>query len=292
MPDDGLEVLKQHDAIYFGSVGSQEVPDHISLRELRIRICLGLNLEVCTRPAWILPGVKSCLVLQDNKDVDWYCIRQNTLGEYAGEGTLDRLGGTATDIAIYNGDSIKRIAHYAFKLARTRSKKVAFGTKSNAMPNGMVFWDENIQAVANEYPDVRCERVLTDALLYRMLIAPKSLDVILGTNLHLDFLTDAAAAVMGSLGLAPSGNIDPTRKNPPMFEPTHGSGYDLIGTGYANPIGAILSGGLMLEYLGEMDAARKLRQAVETVTSLGIKTPDIGGKSKASEVTSAVCQSC
>ncbi len=288
IPPGGLQLLREHDAIYFGAVGSRNVPDHISLRSLRVAICKGLKLEVCERPARILRGIESPLRVSNPQALDWYFVRQNVDGEYSGIGR--RQEGLGIDEAVFEVQSISRIAEYAFRKAQSRSCRLAYVTKSNALPHGMVVWDETIEAVARQFPTVKHERVLTDAFAYRMVKQPLSIDVVLGSNLHADILTDLSAAVMGSLGLAPSSNIDPRHESPPMFEPVHGSAFDIVGKGIANPIGAIWSGALMLAYLGASEAADRIVGAIEHVCAARIFTPDLGGSATSEQITVALLE--
>jgi tartrate dehydrogenase/decarboxylase/D-malate dehydrogenase len=290
IPEGGLERLKQFDAIYFGAVGSQKVPDHISLWGLRLPIAQGFDQYANVRPARVLPGVKS--LLQNGKDIDWVIIRENSEGEYAGNGGRTHRGlpiEVGTEVAVFTRVGVERIHRFAFDLARKRPRKhLTLVTKSNAQRFGMVMWDEIFAEVSKDYPDVQVDRELVDAVTTRMVMKPHTLDVIVATNLHADILSDLAAALSGSLGIGPTANLNPERTFPSMFEPIHGSAFDITGKGVANPIATFWTGVLMLEHLGESAAAQRLMKAIETVTAAGVHTPDLGGKAKTADVTRAV----
>jgi tartrate dehydrogenase/decarboxylase/D-malate dehydrogenase len=289
IPEDGLQRLKQFDAIYFGAVGSQKVPDHISLWGLRLPIAQGFDQYANVRPARVLPGVKS--LLQNGKDIDWVIIRENSEGEYAGNGGRTHRGlpiEVGTEVAVFTRVGVERIHRFAFDLARKRPRKqLTLVTKSNAQRFGMVMWDEIFAEVSKDYPDVQVDRELVDAVTTRMVMKPHTLDVIVATNLHADILSDLAAALAGSLGIAPTANLNPERTFPSMFEPIHGSAFDITGKGVANPIATFWTAVLMLEHLGESAAAQRLMKAIETVTASGVHTPDLGGKAKTADVTRA-----
>src|SRR5262245_3252822 len=290
IPEDGLERLKQFDAIYFGAVGSQKVPDHISLWGLRLPIAQGFDQYANVRPARVLPGVKS--LLQNGKDIDWVIIRENSEGEYAGNGGRTHRGlpiEVGTEVAVFTRVGVERIHRFAFDLARKRPRKqLTLVTKSNAQRFGMVMWDEIFAEVSKDYPDVQVDRELVDAVTTRMVMKPHTLDVIVATNLHADILSDLAAALSGSLGIGPTANLNPKRTFPSMFEPIHGSAFDITGKGVANPIATFWTAVLMLEHLGENAAAQRLMKAIEMVTAAGVHTPDLGGKAKTADVTRAV----
>jgi tartrate dehydrogenase/decarboxylase/D-malate dehydrogenase len=289
IPEDGLQRLKQFDAIYFGAVGSQKVPDHISLWGLRLPIAQGFDQYANVRPARVLPGVKS--LLQNGKDIDWVIIRENSEGEYAGNGGRTHRGlpiEVGTEVAVFTRVGVERIHRFAFDLARKRPRKrLTLVTKSNAQRFGMVMWDEIFAEVSKDYPDVQVDRELVDAVTTRMVMKPHTLDVIVATNLHADILSDLAAALSGSLGIGPTANLNPERTFPSMFEPIHGSAFDITGKGVANPIATFWTAVLMLEHLGESAAAKRLMKAIETVTASGVHTPDLGGKAKTADVTRA-----
>ncbi|MFQ6017433.1 MAG: tartrate dehydrogenase [Kiloniellaceae bacterium] len=289
-----LETLKGFDAIYFGAVGDPQVPDHVTLWGLRLAICQGLDLYANVRPARLLPGVKSPLAGVSPGDLDWIVVRENTEGEYAGAGGRvhrGRPGEVAVETAVFTRGSVERIMRFAFGLARTRARKrLTCVTKSNAQRHGMVLWDEVFAEAAGAYPEVATDRMLVDAMTARMVLKPKSLDVIVATNLHADILSDLAAALTGGLGLAATANLDPEGKYPSMFEPIHGAGFDIAGRGIANPIGAFRSAAMMLEHLGEADAAAGLASALDSALASGVaRTPDLGGRATTAQVTERVC---
>ncbi len=293
MPDDGLARLRDKDAIYFGAVGAPDVPDHITLWGLRLPICQGFDQYANVRPTRILPGVKSPLAGIGPNDLDWVIVRENSEGEYAGNGGRTHRGlpeEVGTEVAIFTRVGVTRIMRFAFRLAAARPRKhLTVVTKSNAQRFGMVMWDEIAAEIAAEFPEVTWDKELVDAMTTRMVRRPSSIDTVVATNLHADILSDLAAALAGSLGIAPTGNIDPERRFPSMFEPIHGSAFDITGKGIANPVGSFWSAAMMLEHLGESGAARALMVAVEQVTAAGIMTPDLGGKATTKEVTKAVC---
>ena len=294
MPDDGLAALRNYDAIYFGAVGDPAIPDHITLWGLRLAICQGFDQYANVRPTRILRGLESPLRNCAREDLDWIIVRENSEGEYAGNGGRTHRGlpiEVGTEVAIFTRAGVERIMCFAFELARQRKRQhLTVVTKSNAQRHGMVLWDEVAASVGRDYPDVSVDRELVDAMTVRMVTKPRSIDVVVATNLHADSLSDLAAALAGSLGIAPTANLDPTRKNPSMFEPIHGSAFDITGKGVANPIGAFWSAALMLEHLGERANAKRLLEAIETVTAAGVRSPDLGGTARTDEVTDAVCQ--
>jgi tartrate dehydrogenase/decarboxylase / D-malate dehydrogenase len=292
MPADGLDTLKKFDAIYFGAVGAPDVPDHITLWGLRLPICQGFDQYANVRPTKILPGIKSPLNNVGPGDLDWVIVRENSEGEYSGNGGRAHRGmpeEVGTEVAIFTRVGVTRIMRYAFTLAQSRPRKfLTVVTKSNAQRHGMVMWDEIAAEVALEFPDVTWDKMLVDAMTVRMTLNPQSLDTIVATNLHADILSDLAGALAGSLGVAPTANIDPQRRFPSMFEPIHGSAFDITGKGIANPVATFWTAAQMLEHLGEPQAATRLMQAVERVTRAGILTPDVGGTATTQEVTDAV----
>jgi tartrate dehydrogenase/decarboxylase/D-malate dehydrogenase len=292
MPADGLDTLKKFDAIYFGAVGAPDVPDHITLWGLRLPICQGFDQYANVRPTRILPGITSPLRHVETGDLDWVIVRENSEGEYAGSGGRAHRGmpeEVGTEIAIFTRTGVTRIMRYAFRLAQARPRKfLTIVTKSNAQRHGMVMWDEIGAEVAREFPDVTWDKMLVDAMTVRMTLQPKSLDTIVATNLHADILSDLAGALAGSLGVAPTANIDPERRFPSMFEPIHGSAFDIAGRGIANPVATFWTAAQMLDHLGEGEAAARLMRAVERVTGAGILTPDVGGTATTREVTDAV----
>lgn len=294
MPADGLETLKKFDAIYFGAVGAPDVPDHITLWGLRLPICQGFDQYANVRPTKILPGITPPLRNCGPGDLDWVIVRENSEGEYSGHGGRAHKGlpeEVGTEVAIFTRVGVTRIMRYAFKLAQSRPRKLlTVVTKSNAQRHGMVMWDEIAAEVSKEFPDVTWDKMLVDAMTVRMTLRPESLDTIVATNLHADILSDLAGALAGSLGVAPTANIDPERRFPSMFEPIYGSAFDITGKGVANPIATFWTAAQMLEHLGEKDAATRLMTAVERVTEAGILTPDVGGTATTQQVTDAVCE--
>jgi tartrate dehydrogenase/decarboxylase / D-malate dehydrogenase len=290
IPEGGLEELRTFDAIFFGAVGSRKVADHLSLWGLRLPICQGFDQYANVRPARVLPGVRSPLA--NGKDIDWVVIRENSEGEYCGMGGRAHRGlpiETATETSLFTRVGVERIHRFAFELARKRARKhLTLVTKSNAQRHGMVMWDEIFFEVANDYPDVKHDRELVDAMTTRMVLKPATIDVMVASNLHADILSDLAAALSGSLGIAPTANLNPERRFPSMFEPIHGSAFDITGKGVANPIATFWTAAMMLEHLGEEAAAGRLMSAVERVTASGIHTPDLGGTARTADVTGAV----
>ena len=292
MPEDGLDRLKAHDAIFFGAVGAPDVPDHITLWGLRLPICQGFDQYANVRPTRILPGISAPLRDKGPGDLDWVIVRENSEGEYAGNGGRAHRGlpeEVATETAIFTRVGVTRIMRFAFRLAQARPRKLlTVVTKSNAQRHGMVMWDEIAAEVAAEFPDVSWDKMLVDAMTVRMTLNPESLDTIVATNLHADILSDLAGALAGSLGVAPTANIDPERRYPSMFEPIHGSAFDITGKGIANPVATFWTACQMLDHLGEADASARLMKAVEEVCAAGIMTPDVGGGATTAEVTDAV----
>ena len=255
MPANGLDLIKNHDAILFGSAGAPDVPDHVTLWGLRLAICQPFDQYANVRPTRILPGIVSPLRNVSGPELDWVIVRENSEGEYAGVGGRAHRGlpeEVATDVSMFTRAGVTRIMRFAFALARSRPRKLlTVVTKSNAQRHAMVMWDEIAAEVAAEFPDVTWDKMLVDAMTMRMTLKPQSLDTIVATNLHADILSDLAAALAGSLGIAPTANLNPERKFPSMFEPIHGSAFDIMGKGIANPIGTFWSGVMMLEHLGE-----------------------------------------
>ena len=291
MPDDGLQILQDHDAIYLGAVGFPTVPDHVSLRGLLLPIRQGFDQYINLRPVRVLDGIVSPLREGTAQTVDILCVRENSEGEYAGIGGRFKRG-TADEVAvqssIYTRKGVERVGRFAFAQARERRKQLASATKSNALQYTAVLWDEVMDGLAREYPEVAMTRYHVDALAARFVSAPQSLDVVVGSNLYADILTDLGGALQGSLGLAASANLNPERKHPSMFEPVHGSAPSIAGQGIANPLAAIWSGSLMLEHLGEPDGARLLMRGIERVAANGPRTPDLGGAAGTDEVARAV----
>jgi tartrate dehydrogenase/decarboxylase/D-malate dehydrogenase len=294
MPAGGLDELRPFDAIYLGAIGHPTVPDHISLRGLLLNIRFNYDLYINIRPFEILPGLQTPLRDKGPAEVNMLFIRENSEGEYSGIGGRLRKG-TPDEVAIqtsvFTRKGVERVIRFAFDQARKRPRKrLASATKSNAMQYTMVLWDEVLREVARDYPDVSVANYHVDALAARMITHPESLDVVVGSNLFADILTDIGGALQGSLGLAASANVNPTaRLGPAMFEPVHGSAPDIEGRGIANPIAAIWSGAMMMDYLGEAAAAARIMSALRTVTGEGrVRTPDLGGQSTTVEFGSAV----
>jgi tartrate dehydrogenase/decarboxylase / D-malate dehydrogenase len=294
MPGNGLDALRNKDAILFGSAGDANIPDHITLWGLRLKICQGFDQYANVRPTRILPGIDGPLKRCGPNDLDWVIVRENSEGEYAGVGGRVHQGHpieAATDVSMMTRAGVERIMRYAFRLAQSRPRKLlTVVTKSNAQRHAMVMWDEIALQISKEFPDVRWDKELVDAATARMVNRPATLDTIVATNLHADILSDLAAALAGSLGIAPTGNIDPERRYPSMFEPIHGSAFDIMGKGLANPIGTFWSCVMLLEHIGEASAAAQLMRAIESVTANpALHTGDLGGKATTTQVTHAVC---
>jgi tartrate dehydrogenase/decarboxylase/D-malate dehydrogenase len=293
MPPDGLDQIRSSEAIYFGAVGSPDVPDHVSLWGLRLAICQPFDQYANVRPVRMLPGIVSPLRAVSGPELDWVIVRENSEGEYAGAGGRVHRGlpsEVATDVTIMTRAGVERIFRFAFALARSRPRKMlTIVTKSNAQRHAMVMWDEIGAEIAREFADVAWDRMLVDAMTMRMTLRPASLDTIVASNLHADILSDLAAALAGSLGIAPTANLNPERRFPSMFEPIHGSAFDIARKGVANPVGSFWTGAMMLEHLGEKPAADRLMRAIERVTAdPSLHTPDLGGQATTRAVTDAV----
>ena len=290
IPQGGLERLKKFDAIFFGAVGAPDVADHLSLWGLRLPICQGFDQYANVRPARVLPGIKS--PLERGKEIDWVIVRENTEGEYSGAGGRVHTGldnEVAMEISTFTRSGVERVHRFAFDLARRRPRKhLTLVTKSNAQRHGMVLWDEIFMRVAQDFPEVRTDRILVDAMTTRMVLNPAAIDTVVASNLHADILSDLAAALSGSLGIAPTANLNPERRFPSMFEPIHGSAFDITGKGVANPIATFWTASMMLEHLGEAKAAARIMKAIEAVTAKKVFTPDLGGTARTRDVTSAV----
>ena len=295
MPDDGPAQIRDMDAIFFGSAGDPDVLDHITLWGLRLAICQGFDQYANVRPARLLPGILGPLRDCPSEDLDWIIIRENTEGEYSGAGGRVHKGlpeEVGMDVSVFTRNGVERIQRFAFEFARTRPRKhLTVVTKSNAQRHGLVMWDDIYNHIKGDYPDVTTDKILVDAMTTRMVLDPKSIDVVVATNLHADVLSDLAASLSGSVGIGPTANLNPERAFPSMFEPIHGSAFDLIGKGIANPIGTLWSAVMMLEHLGESAAAIRLMTALELVTAAGDVLPaDLGGNATTADVVDAVCE--
>ena len=294
MPEEGLERLRPFDAIFLGAIGHPSVPDHISLRQLLLRIRFGFDLYVNLRPIEILPGLDPPLKGKSAEHIHMLFVRENTEGEYAGLGGRFKRGTedeVAIQQAVFTRRGVERVMRYAFGQARRRpARRLASATKSNAMQYSMVLWDEVLQEVGRDFPDVAVASYHVDALAARMVTHPESLDVVVASNLFADILTDLGAALQGSLGLAASANLNPAKRlGPPMFEPVHGSAPDIAGRGISNPIAAIWTAALMLEQLGEPAAAARVMNALKAVTAAKrVRTPDLGGNNTTREFAAEV----
>ena len=291
MPPDALETLRGHDAILLGAIGDPSVPDPVSLWGSILKLRQELDLWANVRPARLLEGIPCPLAGRGPEDVDMVFVRENTEGEYSGVGGRAHRG-TAIEVAletsVFTRSGVERAVRFAFDLAAARRGVLVSATKSNASRYGYVFWDEVVEETAAEYPGVRVERVLVDALCARMVRDPASLDVVVASNLFGDILTDLAAALQGGLGMAASANAAPRSDAPALFEPVHGSAPDIAGKGVANPCGAIWSAALMLEHLGEPSAATRVMAALEAVCRDGPRTRDVGGNARTSDVGDAI----
>jgi tartrate dehydrogenase/decarboxylase / D-malate dehydrogenase len=294
MPENGLELLRPFDAILLGAVGFPTVPDHVSLWGLLIPIRRGFEQYVCLRPVKLLPGVTSPLVLKPNTTIDYHVVRENTEGEYSMMGGRIYQGTpheVVNQISVFTRRGCERIIRYAFELARAKHKTlVTSATKSNGIIHSMPFWDEVFAEVAAQYPDIDSEKMHIDALAAKFVLTPEKFGVVVGSNLFGDILTDLGAATVGSIGIGASANINPERLYPSCFEPVHGSAPDIAGQGIANPLGQVWSCAMMLEHLGELDAARQLEQAINTVLQNGIRTRDLGGTATTFEMTQALIE--
>jgi tartrate dehydrogenase/decarboxylase/D-malate dehydrogenase len=258
-----------------------------------LSICQPLDQYANVRPTRILPGITSPLAGVTPKDLDWVIVRENSEGEYAGQGGRSHRGQPheiATDLSVFTRVGVERVMRYAFELAESRTRKLlTVVTKSNAQRYGMVMWDEVANEVAQDFPDVTWDKVLVDAMTVRMTMKPETLDTIVATNLHADILSDLAAALAGSIGVAPTANLNPERTSPSMFEPIHGSAFDITGKGIANPVATFWSASMMLDHIGETAAAARLMDAIETITvNKELHTPDLGGTATTDQVTDAI----
>lgn len=286
MPEDGLETLKSFDAVFFGAVGLTEVDDTLPAKLYTFKVRTAFQQYVNYRPVRLFKGLESPLRNKTAKEIDFVVIRENNEGEFVQSGAFFRPEspeGLATDTSIFTRKGIERVAHFAFQLAQKRRKKVTNVTKSNTLIHSLKYWDSVISEVSEQYPDVKLEKMYIDNASANFILHPEYFDVILTTNLFGDILSDLGGGIMGSLGLGGSGNINPEKEFPSMFEPIHGSAPDIAGKGIANPVGTIWSGALLLEHLGETEAASQIVNAIENVFEKGIKTKDLGGTASTGE---------
>ncbi|HEY1858624.1 tartrate dehydrogenase [Acidocella sp.] len=296
MPEDGIARLADHDAILLGAVGYPGVPDHVSLWGLLIPIRREFDQYVSLRPVRLLPGVPCPLAGKKPGDIDFWVVRENTEGEYS------QLGGRAfagteremvQQVALFTRYGTDRILRYAFDLARTLGRQhVTSATKSNGIFHSMPFWDERFAAIGAEYPEIRTDQYHIDILAARFVMSPERFDVVVGSNLFGDILSDLGPGVTGTIAVAPSANLNPERKFPSMFEPVHGSAPDIAGQGIANPIGTIWAASMMLDHLGEAEAAAAIMRAIETVLARpdAPRTPDLGGTARTNDLANAIAQ--
>jgi tartrate dehydrogenase/decarboxylase/D-malate dehydrogenase len=292
MPADGLDQIKGHDAIFFGAVGFPSVPDHVSLWGLLIPMRRGFQQYVNLRPVRLMPGITSPLAGRNEGDIDFWIVRENTEGEYSSVGGR-MFEGTEHEFvmqeSVFTRRGTDRILRYAFELARSRPKKhLTSATKSNGIAITMPYWDERVKAVAAEYGDVKMDQYHIDILVAHFVQHPDWFDVVVGSNLFGDILSDLGPATTGTIAIAPSGNINPEREFPSLFEPVHGSAPDIAGKHVATPIGQIWSGAMMLDHLGHPDAAQAVIRAIETVLRTGPRTREIGGTAGTEEVGKAI----
>ncbi|HXK06264.1 MAG TPA: tartrate dehydrogenase [Verrucomicrobiae bacterium] len=296
MPQGAVDLLQPCDAIYLGAVGHPDVPDHTTLNGLLLPIRRAFDQYANVRPAYLYPGVQSPLARPKGGDIDFVVVRENTEGEYAQVGGFvyqHQPEEVAIQTSVFTRRGIERIVRFAFELAvkRNKKKRVTSVTKSNAQGYSMVLWDRVFDEVAARFPDVQTESLLVDAAAMNFIRRPESFDVVVGSNLFCDILSDISAILIGSMGLAASANLDPTRRFPSMFEPVHGSAPDIAGKGVVNPLATILSGAMMLDHLGLAEAAGAVESAVAAVLAEGkVRTPDLGGTSSTAEVTDAVLE--
>jgi tartrate dehydrogenase/decarboxylase/D-malate dehydrogenase len=292
MPEDGLDQIRHHNAIYLGAVGFPGVPDHISLWGLLIPIRRGFQQYVNLRPVRLMPGVPCPLANKKPGDIDFWVVRENSEGEYSSVGGRSHEGTDqemAVQQSIFTRRGVDRILRYAFELAMTRPKKhVTSATKSNGIAITMPYWDERFRAMSAKYPEVRADQYHVDILAAQFVLHPEWFDVVVGSNLFGDILSDLGPGVTGTIGIAPSANLNPEREYPSCFEPVHGSAPDIYGRKIANPIGQIWSGAMMLEHLGHADAASAIVAAIETVLKDGPRTRDMGGDASTEELGKAV----
>lgn len=294
MPSDGLKCLGSFDTILLGAVGDPSVPDHVSLWGLLMPIRRGFDQYVNLRPVRLLPGVRSPLADRTPEEIDFVVVRENTEGEYSDIG--GRLfSGTDREMAVqetvFTRHGVDRVMRFAFELARSRpDRHLTAATKSNGIKHTMPFWDERFEAAGRDFPDVRRDRYHIDILAAHFVLHPDWFDVVVGSNLFADILSDLGPAAAGGIGIAPSANLNPEKRFPSMFEPVHGSAPDIVGKGTANPIAAIWSVQMMLEFLGETAAAGALMKAIEGATARRVLTPDLGGTARTTDVTDSIVE--
>lgn len=294
MPSDGLDTLKKYNAVFFGAVGLPSVDDTLPAKLYTFKVRTAFQQYVNFRPVKLFKGLESPLRNKGAKEIDFVVIRENNEGEFVQSGAFfrpDSPEGLATDTSIFTRKGIERVAHYSFKLAQKRRKKVTNVTKSNTLIHSLMYWDRVISEVAEQYPDVEYSKMYIDNCSANFILHPEYFDVILTTNLFGDILSDLGGGIMGSLGLGGSGNINPEKEFPSMFEPIHGSAPDIAGRNIANPVGTIWSGALLLEHLGEIEAANNIVDAIEKVFETGLKTVDLGGIAKTDEFAKKVAES-
>jgi tartrate dehydrogenase/decarboxylase / D-malate dehydrogenase len=294
MPAGAIDLLQPCDAVLLGAVGHPEIPDHTTLNGLLLPLRRAFDLYANVRPAYLYPGVESPLAKSKGGDIDFVVVRENTEGEYAQVGGFlyqQQPDEIAIQTSVFTRRGIERIVRFAFELARKRNKKrrVCSVTKSNAQGYSMTLWDRVFREIAAQFPDIETESLLVDAAAMNFIRRPESFDVVVGSNLFADILSDISAIIVGSMGLAASANLDPLRRFPSIFEPVHGSAPDIAGRGVVNPIATILSAAMMLDHLEVNAAARRVEAAVAAVLADGrTRTPDLGGASSTQEVTDAI----
>lgn len=292
MPKDGVDILSKFDAIYFVAAGNPQVTDYLSAWEFIFIMRKQFQQYINLRPIKSYPDVPT-LLADPGGEIDFVIVRENSEGEYAGPGGVvhvDQTNEVAIQTNVFTRHGIERVARYSFELARTRRKRVTNVTKSNAMLHGMVFWDKIVDEIATEYPDVEYEHLYVDAATMKFLQNPTWFDVIVTTNLFGDILSDLGGAMVGSIGLTPSANINPERNFPSMFEPVHGSAPDIAGKGIANPTATILAGAMLLEHLGEQAGAELLTNATQQTLAAGVKSGDLGGTAGTKEIGAAIAK--
>jgi tartrate dehydrogenase/decarboxylase/D-malate dehydrogenase len=293
MPEDGIEQLRRYDAIFLGAVGFPGVSDHVSLWGLLIPIRRQMQQCINLRPVRMLEGMVSPLKARGPEDIDFLIVRENNEGEYSEIGGRLYDGTEAETVvqeSVFTRSGVDRVMRFAFELAKTRqAKHVTSATKSNGIIHTMPFWDERFAAIGREYPDIRADQYHIDILTANFVLHPDWFDVVVGSNLFGDILSDLGPAIAGTIGIAPSANINPTREYPSMFEPVHGSAPDIAGQGIANPIAQIWSGAMMLDHLGHTQAAAAVEKAIETVLQTSkLRTPDMGGSATTAELGKAI----